>query len=274
MSTEWVRNYDFVDDKNAGVPITASRVDAELDDIATKLNQKVLVKSSAPASPIAGMLWVDSTNKVLKQYRNSEWVVMAPVHVGTSAPTTPQEGDIFWDSTNDKLYIYHSTSVSKYIVESDSMGSIGDIMVGQGQNTVPTWLAVGAIDLPLKSNAPGSVPSYGKLGSGGVSGIMGAFVTSRGLGTVYQAATDVMIFGYHKLSAAGGARNARIDILADGSNPPTTSVGESQVGWSGDDNYGTCEKTFSLIVPKGNYWKITETGTNDTVVIREVPLGT
>ena len=74
MSTEATRQYNWVNDKNASVPITASRMDTEFDNIITKLNQKALIKSSAPSGPIEGMLWYDSTNKVFKVYRNSAWV--------------------------------------------------------------------------------------------------------------------------------------------------------------------------------------------------------
>lgn len=109
MSTESNRQYTFVDDKNSGVPITASRVDAEFDNVITKLNQKVLIKSSAPSGPIAGMLWYDSSNKLLKQYRNSEWVVIA-VHIGTSAMTTAQEGDLWYDTTNNLLKSYNGST--------------------------------------------------------------------------------------------------------------------------------------------------------------------
>lgn len=97
-STTASRQYNFVDDKNNSIPITASRMDAEFDNVITKLNQKVIISTSAPSSPIAGMLWYDSTNKLLKQYRNSEWVTMGSVHISSSAPSTPQAGDIWVDT--------------------------------------------------------------------------------------------------------------------------------------------------------------------------------
>lgn len=115
-STLAQRQYNWVDDKNNGIPITASRQDAELDNIITKLNQKVLIAASAPSSPIAGELWFDSTNKLLKQYRNSEWVVNGVVHVGTSAPATSQTGDLWYDSTNKILQSYNGASWVIYAV--------------------------------------------------------------------------------------------------------------------------------------------------------------
>ncbi len=104
-STSASRQYNFVDDKNNAIPITASRMDAEFDNIITKLNQKMIIASSAPSSPIAGMFWYDSTNKFLKQYRNSEWVIMGVVHFGTSAMATTQAGDTWFDSSGSEIVV-------------------------------------------------------------------------------------------------------------------------------------------------------------------------
>ena len=104
MSTTVSRIYNFVDDKNNGVPITATRMDGELDQAVAALNQKVIIKATAPTTPVAGQLWLDSTNKILNQYRSSEWVMMGVIHVGTSAMSSPQNGDFWLDSTNNILY--------------------------------------------------------------------------------------------------------------------------------------------------------------------------
>jgi len=118
------RQYNFVDDKNNTIPITASRMDAEFDNIITKLNQKVIISSSAPSSPIAGMLWYDSTNKYLKQYRNNEWVVLA-IHVAASAAATPQEGDAWYETDTDKYWLYNGSSwVEVPLIASATQGDI------------------------------------------------------------------------------------------------------------------------------------------------------
>ena len=106
MSTEISRLYSFADDKINGIPITASRIDAEYNQNITALNQKVIIKATSPASPINGMLWLDSTNKLLKQYRNSEWVVMGIVHVSATQPTTSQTGDIWIDTGTNLVKLY------------------------------------------------------------------------------------------------------------------------------------------------------------------------
>lgn len=103
MPTSVSRLYNFVDDANNGVPITAIRVDAEVNQLVLAQNQTLLVSASAPSAPFNGEFWLDSTNKVLKQYRNSEWVLMGPVHYGATAPTTMQLGDIWIDSSGSEI---------------------------------------------------------------------------------------------------------------------------------------------------------------------------
>lgn len=106
MSTTISRLYSWVTDRLAGVKITDTKVDAEMDQVIVGLNRKVLCAGSAPSSPIAGQTWVDTTNKLLKLYRNNEWVIQGIVHVGTAAPATVQEGDLWYDTTNNLLKSY------------------------------------------------------------------------------------------------------------------------------------------------------------------------
>ncbi len=173
MSTEASRVHDWVDDKNNVIPITASRMDAEFDAIITKLNQKVIIKASAPSAPIAGMLWYDSTNKFLKQYRNAEWVIMGVVHVGTSAPSTVQEGDLWYDTTNNVLKAYDG---SNYAQASVPVGTEGGMTYYDGSGSLGT-VDQGVSGLPLVAKGSGA-PIFEKVGSAGV-GTLG----SQNIGT-------------------------------------------------------------------------------------------
>jgi len=161
MSTAIARSYNWVTDKNAGTPITASRMDTEFDAIITKLNQKVIIAASAPSGPIAGMLWLDSTNKLLKQYRNSEWVVMGCVHIATAAPTTAQEGDLFFNTTTHKIYVYSTSTAFQEIITSANWGTLGQMLVSSGgAGTAPTSLGFGTINQFLTSQGIGSAPQF------------------------------------------------------------------------------------------------------------------
>lgn len=94
-STLVSRLYNFETDRINGVKITASRIDGEFDQIITALNRKVLSAASAPANPINGQTWVDTTNNVLKVYLNNAWVTVyaddatgvMKMYAGSSAPT-------------------------------------------------------------------------------------------------------------------------------------------------------------------------------------------
>lgn len=78
MSTTISRLYNWVTDKANSVKITASRQDAELDQLIVAANRKALCASSAPSSPIAGQSWVDTsiTPPLLKTYNGTTWDVV------------------------------------------------------------------------------------------------------------------------------------------------------------------------------------------------------
>jgi len=144
MSTTSVRQYNFVDDRNGGVPITASRVDGELDNVITKLNQKVIVSGSAPSSPIEGQVWYDSTNDFLKVYRNSEWVILGVVHSSSTVMSNPQVGDIWIDTSGSENVInVRNKANDGWIVLSQSTDQFipaGAMMPYAGTSAPSGWL--------------------------------------------------------------------------------------------------------------------------------------
>lgn len=98
------RLFNFVNDKNNGIPITSSRVDAELNQLVSTMNQAAIIQATAPSAPINGQLWVDSTNNVLKEYRFNEWILIGPVQIGTVMATTAA-GDIWIDNSGAEIVI-------------------------------------------------------------------------------------------------------------------------------------------------------------------------
>lgn len=96
------RLYNFVNDKNNGIAITASRVDGELNQLVNTLNVAVIAQATTPSSPFEGMFWYDTTNKFLKEYRNGEWIIMGPIQIGTVMATT-KAGDIWIDNSGSEI---------------------------------------------------------------------------------------------------------------------------------------------------------------------------
>lgn len=94
------RQRNFVNDANNSIPITASYMDGEFNNLVSAINGTLIAQGSAPSSPFTGEFWYDTTTKLLKLYRNSEWINYSPVFGGTSYMTTPQKGDLFvnWNS--------------------------------------------------------------------------------------------------------------------------------------------------------------------------------
>lgn len=119
--TQLTRIRNFVNDKNNGIPITSSYMDAEFNQILTALNLTGIIQSTAPSSPINGSLWFDSTNKQLKVFRNNEWIVQGVVNVGASLPITAQAGDLYvnWSSSAN-LQEYNGSNWSNLLFPGSS----------------------------------------------------------------------------------------------------------------------------------------------------------
>lgn len=284
MSLEQSRLYSFTDDKNNGIPITASRMDAELNQDITALNQKVIIKATAPSSPIAGMLWLDSTNKLLKQYRNSEWVVMGVVHIGISAPSTPQTGDIWVDTANSLIKFYDGATqqvvgfipttppaigtttpaAGKFTtLEATTTLKIGttnqgDILYDNGTSIVR--LTPGTAGKVLKSQGSAANPIWDYP-----SGQVGAPV-SKTIDTAYQAATD----GWVTFFCRDVGNGDKFELRTDASNPPTTVYGvletpSATTAFSGQ---------MTALIKKNDYYKVvTVSGTASVYGMYFVPLG-
>ena len=66
--------------------------------------------TSAPSSPIAGQMWWDSTNSLLKVYTGTAFKTVSSSTASASTPTTNVTGDLWWDTTNGQLKVYNGSS--------------------------------------------------------------------------------------------------------------------------------------------------------------------
>lgn len=103
-STTATRVRNFVNDKANTIPITASYMDSEFDNLITKANSKVLAKSTAPSSPTVGDTWCDTsvTPPFCKVYDGTTWAAMSftkGADVASSTSMTLGNDGNFFDIT-------------------------------------------------------------------------------------------------------------------------------------------------------------------------------
>jgi hypothetical protein len=65
---------------------------------------------SAPAKPLSGQLWFDTTNSVLKVYDGTAWFEVGSSIVSATAPQDPPLGAFWFKSGADTLYTWNGTS--------------------------------------------------------------------------------------------------------------------------------------------------------------------
>ena len=65
--------------------------------------------SSAPSSPVAGQMWWDKTNNLLKVYTGSAFKTVSSSTASSSTPSGSVTGDLWWDTTNGQLKVYNGS---------------------------------------------------------------------------------------------------------------------------------------------------------------------
>ena len=65
--------------------------------------------TAQPTSPLAGQLWWDATNSLLKVYNGSSFKVISSTTSSASAPSSTITGDLWWDTANGQLKAYNGT---------------------------------------------------------------------------------------------------------------------------------------------------------------------
>lgn len=153
------------------------------------------------------------------------------------------------DGGGDKYleFVEAATPVNYLRVEQANTGA-GPKISAQGTDA--------NIDLQLEAKGTGKVKF--------VSGCVGALDTSKAKDTAYLAATDVIVTAYVTSDNTDG-----IEALTDAANPPTTIIAKDRCS-------GTAGQaaSVSMIVRKGEYWKVAHTTpVSGTVYIRVRPLG-
>ena len=66
--------------------------------------------TTAPGAPLAGQLWWDSANSLMKVYNGTTFKTISSATASSSAPTSNVTGDLWWDTTNQQLKAYNGTA--------------------------------------------------------------------------------------------------------------------------------------------------------------------
>jgi len=66
--------------------------------------------TSAPSSPLAGQLWWDTTNSLLKVYNGSAFKTISAATASASQPSGNVTGNLWWDTTNGQLKVYNGST--------------------------------------------------------------------------------------------------------------------------------------------------------------------
>ena len=62
--------------------------------------------TAAPAAPLKGELWFDTTTNQIKVYDGTSFKPTGGAKSSSSVPTTPSVGDLWLDATNDQVFVY------------------------------------------------------------------------------------------------------------------------------------------------------------------------
>jgi len=213
--------------------------------------------SSAPTAPLAGQLWYDSTNALLKVYNGTIWKPISSSASGTSQPASPVIGDLWYDSANAQLKVWSGSAFitvgPSYTTTSGTSGAVVETILDSGSAShvvVKFYISNTVVAILSKDSTftPGtSISGFTTVipGFNLSSAISGAFFT----GTVSTAATLSGITASQFLrndQAASSAYAVTVGSLLVGSDlTVATSSGDVSV------RNGTSNKNLDLFINKG-----------------------
>ena len=103
---------------------------------------------NAPAGPLSGQVWFDSSLKKLKFYDGTQFRTTGGAEVGTTQPVGLTTGDFWWDSGNNQLYAQNADG-GFVLIGPQSIGETVSAMVTaqvRDNNQVNRTIIKGTVD--------------------------------------------------------------------------------------------------------------------------------
>jgi hypothetical protein len=92
--------------------------------------------TTAPAAPLAGQMWWDSSGSLLKVYTGSAFKTVSSSTASGSAPSSSVTGDLWWDTTNGQLKVYNGTGFTTigpaFTSGTGTSGAIVEVVADNG----------------------------------------------------------------------------------------------------------------------------------------------
>ena len=203
-------------------------------------NQIKLLENSAsttaPAAPLRGELWFDTTVNILKVYDGTSFKPAGGSKSSATAPTNPGAGDLWTDSDDDQLYVY----------------------------TGSAWQLVGPVYTKGQTLSGWKIETLGSSGGNKVVSSMYAGNTRVAIVSKETFTPSVTQTGFAEIKA-GLTLNSTLGAVFDGTNTQATNIDVS-----------TTTNTSGTVIAGGNFLRAdaadTTTGaltvdTNDGVII-------
>lgn len=191
------------------------------------------ISDTAPASPLAGQLWFQSTNGKTFVYYDSSWIEVGGIGTGarmvssSSAPASPLEGSMWFNTNTAQTFVYYDSS----------------------------WIEIGAsgVTASVQDSAPAS-PVSGQIWFNSLTG-----------GTYVYYGTTWVEVGASPFSALVNTINAKGDLLvgtADNTIGGLTAGSANQVltvdsstatglKWATPTTYATTGKAIAMAIVFG-----------------------
>ena len=92
--------------------------------------------TTQPGAPLAGQMWWDTTNSLLKVYTGSTFKTVSSSTASSTAPSTSVTGDLWWDTSNGQLKVYNGGSFTTigpaFTSGTGTSGAIVEVVTDNG----------------------------------------------------------------------------------------------------------------------------------------------